>query len=378
MSRGHESMLGLKEMVVLKKACNALIVAVQLLLGILIFGISDSRSEAVSAPSIVIGSGEFSAAAGMGVQPDGPLSTFQAGGNRYWLIPLWDKVHGGIVHIKALGSVDRPLQKVLWAKTKAQLFKRNDVLPDGNLWIVSTYRASDGILAFVHVENADGTGAKHGKHINGGKSRIGLAWSQDHGESFFYLGDVVIPFGDPDPFNIQGAPYIIQDGYFYIYFHDTSGLTVARAPSDEVIAGARSGKITEWMKYAGPDAGFSSPALGGESIKLGIDGVSHSGAACSTITRKCYLILTMMTWGGRNTWIKLFESPDGIRWMYTKDIVNEAARIDAVRGYQYASIVDAGGNGNGMAGDRIFIFSGKNHLDQDRETYRWQVDLRLQ
>lgn len=321
-------------------------------------------NEGTAIPNLTFESGALK-----GMQPDGSLSTIRGSSGNYWVFPFWKKGYGEIVHGFSRGATLDQLGSFATVKRKGELF-RGTTDRDGTLWILNTYQVPDGVLAFIHVENADRSGGPG----DGGKSRVALGWSRDGGSTFQYLGPIIIPFQDPKTHNIQGVPYVVRDGYFHIYFHDTTGLTVARAPVSEVLAAAREGRTSEWMKYAGASAGFTSPGLGGRSAHIGVDGISHSDAACSDFTRKCYLVLTKLNADGSGTWVRLYESSDAVRWSFVRAVVDERnARKRG--GYQYATIVDASGADNSQVGRRFFVYATKDHLFDDRSTVRWEIRL---
>lgn len=337
--------------------------------------VSLAIGESISTPVLAITSKEFDPGNSFDYQPDAPITTFQCNGESRWLVPMWNKTRGGIDHMELTGSVDKPFAKLIGVKTQSALFQYDHALFSGSFWIVNTYQTSVGILAFVHVENAEGTRRPaKGDAPSTGKSRIGLSWSSDGGESFQFLGHILIPFGDPEPSNIQGLPYIVINGYFYVYFQDTNGLAVARAPVLDVIEAAKMGKVSGWTKYGGSEFGFSSSGLGGNSQRLGIDGISHSDAACSTYDDKCYMVLTRKNWLGEDTWIKLYETTDGVNWKFKRTIARETAST-VKEGYQYVTIVNKSGSDNGVVGERFFIYSLKDNRSATRACYRWEVDL---
>jgi hypothetical protein len=304
----------------------------------------------------------------VGLQPDGSLSTFRIGKQNYWLLPLWDRVQGGIVHAKTQGSLARPFKRLAWVKRSGDLFRSHDPRVDGNLWIMNTYQAPDGLLAFVHVENAGASGAAG----QPGRGRIGLAWSTDNAETFTYLGPVIVPEGDPDSHNIQGIPYIVRNGYFMVYYHDTAGLAVARAKVADVLRAARRSQRSAWLKFSG--SAFDSSGLGGPASRISPEGISHADAACSTYTGKCYLVLSMMNWGGQDTWIKLYESHDGTTWAFVKYIA-WAPGSSAKTGYQYLTLVDASGTDNSSTGRRLFLYSFEDYQFDTRKMIFWRVEL---
>lgn len=132
--------------------------------------------------------------------------------------------------------------------------------------------------------------------------------------------------------------------------------------------------MSEWKKYSDYENIFAAPGLGGEPKRLSIDGISHTDAACSTHNNKCYIVLSNKNWSGKDSWIKLFESKNGINWSLVKVIVNEPARPGA-DGYQYVTIVDKSGADNGIVGKSFYIYSFKDLLKTTTAGFRWTVDL---
>jgi hypothetical protein len=353
-----------------------------------------------------------------GTQLDGSLSTFVSGGNRYWLASEW-RHSGGIVHSLLQGGLDNPYGQVLWHKETCARGNNNycvngpynaftqigpsDVV---NLWFVGLYQPSVNsaeLLALVHEEQVGGSGGV--KDNREGRTRIGLAWSNDHGNNWNYLGRILSPYGDPEPHNIQGAPYLIKDGYMYVYYVDSwrgakpecpasepntpgcIGLTVARANLASVLAAARAGQLGAdlWKKYDG--VGFNQPGLGGMWERIAPWGISHTQAVHSSYDGKFYLPLTVMTWespkdsGNRvNSSVKLYESTDAVNWsaspaMVVADEAPQTLKPDA--GYQYCSIADRDGAANAEAGQFFYLYCMKDptYLSTHFGLYRWEINL---
>jgi peptidoglycan hydrolase-like protein with peptidoglycan-binding domain len=312
---------------------------------------------------------------------DSSITTFSLNGNNYWMNS------NAIYTAKYFGTIDAPFRTLLWSKPTEDVFvgaKRILDTPDGlvpGYWIVNNYQDANGILGIVHTEHPKVTGGTYST----GRTRIGLSWSSDMGEHYTYLGDIIIPFTDPVD-NIQGAPYIIKDGYMYLYFSDKCNgnsslggpVTVARANLEEVLGAAKLGRVSQWQKYL--NGSWTSPGLGGDCSAVIIgDGINHTDAAYSTYTGKYYFLLSSMNWGsqatGPGTWIKMYESIDGINWVLKRGIVNEAPETWML-GYQYVSIVDASGSDNGTVGQKFYVFSAKDVGDAAKvRGYRWTVDL---
>jgi len=299
---------------------------------------------------------------------DEPFSTHILGGAQTW----HQSTNWGDTHLKFTGSLYSPCTGTLvWSKTRAQLFTNPSSTP-AHPWVISSYQHADGLLGFVHVELAGS---------NGNKGRIGLAWSTDNGDTYTYLGDILSPYGDPDMGGgfMQGVPYFIKDGYFYVYYIDnytgSSGISVARAPVSSVITAAKAGNTGTnlWHKYY--NGTWTESGLGGNAAKLNINGITHSNAAYSTYTGKYYIALTTMTWSGIDTWIKLYESTDGINWTLTQTVAQDTwANLGEAMGYQNVSIVNTDGSNNGTIGKQFYIYGGFNSYSSPK-LYRWTIDL---
>lgn len=307
-------------------------------------------------------------------QPDGSMSVIKQRGQNLWIVPL--AVQGELSQWHYYGSGDSrsPLSAASAIRRNSEIFRGVDFAKQGNFWILNTYQVEDGILAFIHIEQAEGTGST-GARYSTGKSRIGLGWSTDDGRTFRFLGNIIIPTGDPDPHNVQGVPYIVRNGNFFIYYHDSDGNTVATAPVAEVLNAARDGRVSSWRKFNGPDLGFSSDGLGGPSKSIGMnEGVTHTDAACSTVTGKCYMLVTRLNWSGKGTAVVLYESEDGTRWRLARTLVSDKG-ARANRGFQYATIVNESGSDNAVVGRRFYVYIFHDHQDSTRRMVRWSIDL---
>ena len=302
---------------------------------------------------------------------DAPIVTFSITGHQYWLNSNYLKT------TKYKGSIDHPFQILISQKPTEKVFLGSQApLPHPNglhpgYWIVNTYTNSDGILAIVHKEYPKITNG----HYETGHTRIGLAWSKDNGEHFKYLGDILKPNTDPDNWNIEGAPFLIKEGYMYVYYKDfciDGGMAIARALLIEVITAAKRGGVTTWKKYH--NGSWSGNGLGGLCSRINIeDGITHTDAASSTYNGNHYIVLSMMNWNRSDTWIKLYESSDLLNWHFVKTIVQEPANA-VLEGYQYVSIVDASGSDNGTIGQRFYVYAAKEPT-KDALVYRWTIDL---
>ncbi|HVY84754.1 MAG TPA: hypothetical protein VG943_06455 [Caulobacterales bacterium] len=340
-----------------------------LLLAALTMPVGKPGQFTASAPSLVVANQQINASyiAPLGVRRryvDAPLTSFVHDGVRYWINSNSQQT--------ALyrGGLDHPFQHLLWARPTPQVIS-DPTRSGGRFWITNLYQDPSGLLAFIHTEY----GHMQGRTYKTGRGRVGLAWSAD-GQHFAYLGHILSPSGDPAEYNVQGVPYLIRGGYFYVYYKDQcerGNNAVARAPLNEVIAAARDGRLTPWRKYYHGD--WASAGLGGacSAIRLA-DGIIHTDAAYSTYTHRYYLLTSRMNWRGGDTWIRLNESSDGVNWAPLGDIVRQPAA--AVRtGYQYVSIVDVSGRDDAQVGRQFYVYSAKDLQTDVGAVYRWTIDL---
>ncbi len=128
-----------------------------------------------------------------------------------------------------------------------------------------------------------------------------------------------------------GAPYIIKDGYFYLYARDVfeaenpkqSNLSVARAKVSEVVQAGLEGRSTKWMKYY--NNAFSEPAISGKSTPLesGNPGTRWMDVSYNTTLEKYIMVVSANTTPGR---VELFitNSSDGVHWEKRTKLVEES------------------------------------------------------
>jgi hypothetical protein len=313
-----------------------------------------------SGPITVVTSAQFVA---MGVDNlDAPLSTYVDGsGNRVW----YHTEGWGEWYQRFSGTLDQPLQSVTWEKSRSQAFTNVGSI-DGEPWIINVYKHADGVLAFLHIEHAG----------SGNKGRIALGWSSDNGNTFRWLGNIISAYGDPVMSNgfMEGCPYLVKDGYLYVYYRDAAEIGVSRAPLADVITAAKAGTVSPWKKYY--NGAWNENGLGGNYSPLAAYGITHSAAFYSTYTSKYYLTTTSMTWNGVNTYIKLWESTDAVNWSLRETIAEKtAAEVGANTGYQYVSVVGTNGANNAVVGQQFYLYSGFKPYNSDRSILRWTVDL---
>jgi hypothetical protein len=135
--------------------------------------------------------------------------------------------------------------------------------------------ANNRLIMFYHAENTT---------VGGFWASIGMAVSTDGGATWTDLGRIIKPnLAIDSPNNVSavdvmGAPYMIKDGYFYVYFRDTLdtgiaggsavNLAVARASIADVVNAANTGDVTSFQKFYG--GSFSQPGLGGYSQNIAV------------------------------------------------------------------------------------------------------------
>lgn len=128
---------------------------------------------------------------------------------------------------------------------------------------------------------------------------------------------------------VCGSPFIIKDGYFYVYardeFADGSGqinLSVARARVSDVIRAGLKGKNAKWKKFY--NGSFSQPAIGGKSSPLekGNPNTRWIDVSYNTVLKKYIMVVAANLQNGK---VELFftNSKDGITWEPRKSLVRE-------------------------------------------------------
>lgn len=300
--------------------------------------------------------------------------------------PIWINSRGNGNVATFQGPVDKPFSKIISESFTTNVFGNQDTFgqPNGKnprYWIVNAYYSPGLIVAFVHVEFTD----RYNK--NTGKGRIRIAVSNDNGKHFKYVGNIMSPYDDR-VFNVQGAPYIINNGFFYVYAKDNCNNTskngfggntiVFRARLSTVLSDAKKGKVGLWHKYH--LSKWDSPGKGGKCTPINIDpdGIIHSDAAYSNFSKKFILAVSMNTFHKkRDSWIKLYESKDGINWNFISN-VSHLKKDNYETGYQYVTIVNDDGTDNSIVGKKFYVYSASELLGKgsSHEVKRWTINLR--
>lgn len=272
---------------------------------------------------------------------------------------------GGTVVQKWSGTLDDPAQIPIYQKDP--FTNPNNI--DGNWWLTNIYKTSEGhLLAFCHLENC----------TSNGWWALGLAYSTDGGNTFQKLGKIVTCYV-PDTghnSNIFGVPYIIKDGYFYIYYQDrdpnveTHQYSVARALVTDVINAAQNGTVTQWKKYY--NGAWNENGLGGNfSNIMPSDGLHdwalHGDAAYNSYLGK-YILSGYTHLNGKGVWISY--STDGVNWEMPTFIQNSKYG-DKNTISPYISIIDSSGSDNGVVGKSIYLYFNYRFNAYDMSTWKW-------
>lgn len=256
----------------------------------------------------------------------------------------------------------------------------NETWPSG-CWLPNIYQQSDGtLIGFVHREDLH---PSNGRADGGNNFFIGIATSHDRGVSWTYLGDVLATRGNgstnPGFANSGGVPYLIVNGYAYIYFNERSGpnasderfLSVARASLLDLAAASATHTSPRFQKYSNGTwnedgmTGMGSEIITGSRCRNDSPTAYdfHSDAAyCKPLGR--YLI-TVQTHAANE--LKLYSSSNGVDWVFEKN-------LDVAPGCMlpYSSIVgfgkDSAADSHEVGNEFYIYYPRKNLSSYDEDT----------
>jgi hypothetical protein len=286
---------------------------------------------------------------------DSPISTFINGtdGFRYWIYPfvVWSRaelptVYHTTVRVPYSSGYDLNTGTVVAKLSQTEMFYAPC---PGRCWLASVYQVNSTpveLLAFVHVEWAEWP-----EHKGQWRQIIGIAYFHEgwYNNKWLYLQDAIKIQGYTDQtgtsldeiFNITGAPYLVKDGYIYVYYKELYpqfGNAVARAPLATLITNARAAAPTTFHKYCSSGWGHAN-CVGMEgqwspltSIFAGV--ILHAGAIKLLGTNRYYLSTTTQQQAGAYTWNKIYSSTDLLNWVKEYE---EASFTSAKVGFQYVT-----------------------------------------
>jgi hypothetical protein len=194
------------------------------------------------------------------------------------------------------------------------------------IWPSNVYRINDDeILMWLHLEF-------RGYAWN---IRAGLAYSNDGGMTFQWVGYIASPEGPcgqsltvkQECANMGLVNYIVKDGFFQIYFQDSHKavsatgpsqlVATARAPVADVISAARRLKVTTWKKYY--NGTWTEPALGGKftALNLKSQGYMHGDGVYIKAIDQYAIVAQSSDRTNMQQWhyaILIAFSSDGMNW----------------------------------------------------------------
>ena len=160
-------------------------------------------------------------------------------------------------------------------------------------------------------------------------------------------------------------PYILKDGFFYVYFNEFSPALisphagVARAKIIDVIAAARQGKSVVWKKYTNEI--WDQDGLTGEGSNfmsnLEVLFNMHSKATYIPSIKK-YMMITFSNGKAKND-IYLLLSDDGLKWEIGKKIVDHNSKLSV----EYPFFADFYSDDCHEVDNDFYIYWAKNNRD---------------
>ncbi len=226
---------------------------------------------------------------------------------------------------KTRGSLAEPVQQLSYAAKEIQ-----DLSSDFNYAAggpVYQDEKTGLVLLFYHAE----------KSLSADKmfySSIGLACSSDGGETFFDLGEIITAGLAYDKaqriVEMGGAPFLVRDGYFYVYFRDyladgktVNNLALARAEVAVVLASAARSQTPEFYKYY--QGSFTEPGLGGQSsfLEKGNPQTRWMGLLDLPGQDRSIMVVAQNKALGQGTELYLTSSQDGLVWQKRQLLVSE-------------------------------------------------------
>jgi len=230
------------------------------------------------------------------------------------------------------------------------------------IWPANVYKINEKeILMFAHLEYR-----YHGQW----NVRHGLSYSNDSGNSFHWVGNILGPAGACGQTltgtcscsNMGLANYIIKDGFFQVYYQDqvptgheqgptgdSQQVAVARAKVADVVAAAKQLKTTAWFKYH--NGTWTEPGLGGDftPVDLRAQGYMHGDAIYIKSLNQYAIVMQsgdkagdMGDWGKK---LGLSFSADGLswsEWQWIKELQPDSQVTSHEEQMRYPSLMSYG------------------------------------
>jgi hypothetical protein len=320
---------------------------------------------------------------------DAPPALIKNGATTYWFSTFGGPDKGWR---KYTGTTSMLFQQKLWEKTGAQIFSfatqpKSTSTPYDHIWLSHVYQQGQDSIGFIHIENKMDVPMSDPNPIKG---RIGLAYSHDYGDTWKYLGDIMVPYDLSGSQNTPGTPFIVKDGYIYAYYDETmpqangysnNGLAVMRADLNSVMTAAVTGKSVPWYKYY--NGAWTSPAVSGLATLLTnvpVSGHISTDAFYSSYTKKYYILLSQSANATRPAILDLYESTDALHFTFTKRIATRSwsgsVNTSQYDGYNYPTITSADGTDTGVVNRSFYVYAPNFIPDKTPlSIYRYMVTL---
>jgi hypothetical protein len=283
-------------------------------------------------------------ALGLSWFPDGNVGMVQ-GDSDVWLYAA-----NGSNPVRVAGARGQPLHKVQRVTINSKN-KNFQYLAGGPL-----YRDPDSgrLFLFYHAEI-------HRRSDRDFYSLLGLAIQGDtDGLAFNDLGPIytanVPNESAKTSVELCGSPYVIRDGYFYIYSRDVMqgvlpkqvNLSVARAKVADVVRAGLAGQNVGWRKFH--EGSFAEPSLGGRSTALekGNPNVRWMDVSYNNVLRK-YIMIVAANTTPRQVTMFVAWSDDGITWSDRRTFANDPGECF------YPSILGFG-EGQRQTGAEFYVY----------------------
>jgi len=213
----------------------------------------------------------------------------------------------------------------------------------------------------------------HGEFHPGGDpalfySYIGMAYSDDGGQTFEDMGQIITPdiaYGDPDrddATEIGGGALVVKDNRMYVYFKEREDdnthvkLSVASAELDDVLTAGALGNNTTWNKWDGD--GYDAPAIGGTGAEILADYPDSYWMDAAYIQSLNKFVLVYSN-GLNDQWTHMIStSDDGVNWSEPERLFGETT--DEIR---YISISSSDfTNQRNITGDSFYVYYTRSEI----------------